>query len=58
MKRLLLFISFLLLLTGCESEKRVDNLVEEYVKEKYGIEQIEITYRGQKDESNMGDRWG
>nr|WP_263325565.1 hypothetical protein [Neobacillus sp. Marseille-Q6967] len=56
MKRLLLFVLFLLLLTGCESEKRVDNLVKEYVKEKYGIAEIEITYRGQKDESNMGDR--
>jgi len=45
-----------MMLTGCETEAKVDKLVLQYVKDEFGLEEVEITYRGGKDESNMGDR--
>lgn len=53
---LFLLIPCFLILTGCESQKEIDNLVSEYVKKEFGIEEIEYIYRGKKNEGNMGDR--
>jgi hypothetical protein len=50
-----ILITFGFIFYGCESEKEIDNLIKEYVKEKYNTK-IKIIEREDVHEGNMGDR--
>jgi hypothetical protein len=52
---LIIFLALIFLLIGCDSQEEVDEKVMSYIDEKLGFE-VDIVYRGNINEGNMGDR--